>query len=43
MRTTPEEAVATLVAVLDDVDPQWRSFVQVWDGVRGGFRDAVRS
>jgi hypothetical protein len=42
MRTTPEEAVATLGAVLDEVDSEWRSFVQVWDGLRGGIADAVR-
>jgi hypothetical protein len=42
MRTTPEEAVATLVAVLDEVDPEWRSFVQVWDGLRGGVANPVR-
>jgi hypothetical protein len=42
MRTPPEDAVARLVAILDQVDPQWRSFVKVWDGVRGGVADAVR-
>jgi hypothetical protein len=42
MRTPPEDAVARLVALLDQVDPQWRSFVKVWDGVRGGVADAVR-
>jgi hypothetical protein len=40
LRTPPEEAVAKLVAVLDDVDPEWRSFVTVWDG-RGGIANAV--
>jgi hypothetical protein len=42
MRTSPEEAVAKLVELLDDVDPAWRSFVKVWDGVRGGVQHAVR-
>jgi hypothetical protein len=42
MRTTPEEAVGKLVAVLDEVDTEWRSFVQVWDGLRGGIADTVR-
>jgi hypothetical protein len=42
MRTSPEEAVARLVELLDDVDPAWRSFVKVWDGVRGGVQHAVR-
>jgi hypothetical protein len=42
MRTTPEDAVGKLVALLDDVDPHWRSFVKVWDGVRGGIAHAVR-
>jgi hypothetical protein len=41
-RSSPEEAVAKLVALLDDVDPAWRSFVKVWDGVRGGVQHAVR-
>jgi hypothetical protein len=41
-RTSPEEAVATLVKLLDDVDPAWRSYVKVWDGVRGGIKHAVR-
>jgi hypothetical protein len=43
MRTSPEEAVAKLVELLDDVDPAWRSFVKVWDGVRGGVQHAVRA
>jgi hypothetical protein len=43
MRTTPEEAVAKLVVVLDEVDPEWRSFVRVWDGLRGGIANAVRA
>jgi hypothetical protein len=42
MRTEPEEAVRKLVAFLDDIDPEWRSFVKVWDGVHGGISDAVR-
>jgi hypothetical protein len=42
MRTSPEEAVAKLVELLDDVDTAWRSFVKVWDGVRGGVQHAVR-
>ena len=42
MRMTPEEAVARLAAVLDEVDPEWRSFVQVWDGLRGGIANAVQ-
>jgi len=29
MRTPPEDAVARLVALLDEVDPEWRSFVKV--------------
>jgi hypothetical protein len=29
MHTSPEEAVAKLAALLDDVDAEWRSFVQV--------------
>lgn len=41
-RTGPEEAVAKLVKLLDDVDPTWRSYVKVWDGVRGGIQHAVR-
>jgi len=41
-RTSPETAVATLVSLLDDIDPQWRSYVKVWDGVRGGIAHAVR-
>jgi hypothetical protein len=41
-RTEPEEAVGKLVALLNGVDPDWRSFVKVWDGVRGGIADAVR-
>lgn len=43
MRTSPEDAVAKLVLLLDDVDPQWRSFVKVWDGLRGGIQHAVRA
>jgi hypothetical protein len=43
MRTPPEDAVAKLVALLDEVDPEWRSFVKVWDGVRGGIDNAVRA
>lgn len=43
MRTPPEEAVAKLVTLLDEVDPQWRAFVKVWDGVRGGLDNAVRA
>jgi hypothetical protein len=42
MTTTPEEAVAKLVTLLDDVDPEWRSFLQVWDGLKGGISNAVR-
>jgi hypothetical protein len=42
MATTPEEAVAKRVTLLDDVDPEWRSFLKVWDGLRGGIADAVR-
>ena len=34
-RTSPEDALAKLVAVLDEVDPDWRSFVHVWDGFYG--------
>ena len=41
-RTSPEDAVRKLVALLDEVDPEWRSFVKVWDGVRGGIANAVR-
>jgi hypothetical protein len=41
-RTSPEDAVAKLVAILNDVDPAWRSFVKVWDGVNGGVQHAVR-
>jgi hypothetical protein len=43
MRTSPEDAVAKLVTLLDGVDPQWRSFLKVWDGVRGGIQHAVRA
>jgi hypothetical protein len=43
MRTSPEEAVAKLAAALNDVDPEWRSFVKIWDGVRGGIATAVRA
>ena len=42
LKTTPEEAVEKLVALLNELDPQWRSFVKVWDGFRGGIRHAVR-
>ena len=42
MRTDPEEAVRRLVELLDEVDPDWRSFVKVWDGLRGGITNAVR-
>jgi hypothetical protein len=35
-RTPPEEAVAKLVALLDEVDPDWRSFVRVRDGFPHG-------
>ena len=42
MRMEPEDAVRKLVAHLDEVDPEWRSFVKVWDGVRGGMTNAVR-
>jgi len=42
MRTDPEDAVRQLVELLDEVDPEWRSFVKVWDGVRGGIANAVR-
>jgi hypothetical protein len=42
MRTPPEEAVAKLVALLDEVDSDWRAYVKVWDGVRGGIANAVR-
>jgi hypothetical protein len=41
-KTRPEDAVARLVAALDDIDPAWRSLVRVWDGVRGGIDTAVR-
>jgi hypothetical protein len=35
-RTPPEEAAAKLAALLDDIDPTWRSCVKVKDGpVRG--------
>jgi hypothetical protein len=43
MRTPPEEAVARLVTLLNDVDPEWHSYVKVWDGVRGGIANAVRA
>ena len=33
-RTPREDAVARLVALLDEVDPKWRSCLKVWDGVR---------
>jgi len=42
-RTSPEDAVAKLVELLDDADPGWRSFVKVWDGVRGGIQHAVQA
>jgi hypothetical protein len=42
MRTSPEEAAGKLVSALDEVDPEWRAFVKVWDGVRGGIAHAVR-
>jgi hypothetical protein len=41
MRTEPEDAVRKLVALLDEVDPEWRSFLIVWDGLRGGVANAV--
>lgn len=41
-RTPPEDAVAKLVTLLDDVDPDWRAYVEVWDGVRDGIANAVR-
>jgi hypothetical protein len=43
LRTPPEEAVGKLVAQLDQIDPEWRSFVKVWDGVRDGIATAVRA
>ena len=42
MRTPPEEAVAKLVSLLDAADPDWRAYVKVWDGLRGGITHAVR-
>jgi hypothetical protein len=27
--------------LLDDVDPEWRPFLQVWDGLGRGIRNAV--
>jgi hypothetical protein len=42
-RTSPEEAVAKLVKLLDDVHPTWRSYVKAWDGVRGGVQHGFRS
>jgi hypothetical protein len=42
-RTSPEDAVSKLVTLLDEVDPEWRSYVTVWDGGRGGIADAVRA
>jgi hypothetical protein len=42
-RTSPEDAVSKLVVVLNEVDPEWRSFVKVWDGGRGGIANAVRA
>ena len=41
-RTAPEAAVAKVVALLDELDGQWRSHVKVWDGFRGGLDMAVR-
>jgi hypothetical protein len=41
-RISPDEAVSRLVALLDDVDPEWRAFVKVWDGVRGGIANTVK-
>lgn len=29
-RTAEEDAVAKIVALLDDIDPRWREFVVVW-------------
>jgi hypothetical protein len=43
LATLRDLPVATLVAHLDEVDPAWRSSAKVWDGVRGGIDDAVRS
>jgi hypothetical protein len=42
-RTPREEAVAKLVAYLDDVDPEWRSYLKVWDGGPRALDDAVRA
>jgi len=42
-RSSREDAVARLVALLDDVDPEWRSYVRVWDGYGTGVRGALRA
>lgn len=42
LRMTPEDAVARIVELLDETDPEWREFVEVWDGFNGGIRHAVR-
>jgi hypothetical protein len=31
LRTSPDDAGAKLVALLDDIDPDWRSFLKVRD------------
>jgi hypothetical protein len=41
-RTSPEEAVSRLVALLDEIDARWRRDLTVWDGFRGGIDQAVR-
>lgn len=40
-RTSPEQAVSKLAALLDDVDPEWSSFVKVWDAFHDGNAPAI--
>jgi hypothetical protein len=43
VRTTPEDAVATIAGALDDVDTSWRRYLKVWDGFPNGVGRAVRA
>jgi hypothetical protein len=43
VRTTPDDAVARVAELLDGIDTEWRRYVKVWDGYRGGPDHAVRA
>jgi hypothetical protein len=40
-RTSPEQAVLRMLALLDEIDAGWRRDFRVWDGFPGGVSPAV--